>query len=189
MKPSELLNQHREAIRQVVAAHRASNPRVFGSIVHGEDTETSDLDLLIDPSEGMSLFDMGAIIAELNELLGVEVDVVSARDAQGDAPACAARRSADMMSPRLRLRDYLQHMVSAIDQIRIYTLGMEHDAFMRDAKTQVAVIRNLQVIGEAAHNIRRHHPDFVAASPDVAWRSAYGMRNAVTHGYFSIDLE
>jgi uncharacterized protein len=79
MKPSELLNQHRETIRQVVAAHRASNPRVFGSVVHGEDTESSDLDLLIDPGEGMSLFDMGAIIAELNELLGIEVDVVSAR--------------------------------------------------------------------------------------------------------------
>jgi predicted nucleotidyltransferase len=79
MRPSELLNQHREAIRQVVAAHRANNPRVFGSVVHGEDTEASDLDLLIDPGEGMSLFDMGAIIAELNELLGIEVDVVSAR--------------------------------------------------------------------------------------------------------------
>jgi predicted nucleotidyltransferase len=79
MKPSELLDQHRETIRQVVAAHRASNPRVFGSVAHGEDTEASDLDLLIDPGEGMSLFDMGAIIAELNELLGIEVDVVSAR--------------------------------------------------------------------------------------------------------------
>jgi predicted nucleotidyltransferase len=79
MRPSDLLNQHREAIRQVVAAHRANNPRVFGSVVHGEDTEASDLDLLIDPGEGMSLFDMGAIIAELNELLGIEVDVVSAR--------------------------------------------------------------------------------------------------------------
>jgi hypothetical protein len=79
MKPSELLDQHREAIRQVVAAHRASNPRVFGSVAHGEDTESSDLDLLIDPDEGMSLFDMGAIIAELSELLGREVDVVSAR--------------------------------------------------------------------------------------------------------------
>ena len=77
LRPSELLAQHRETIRQVVAAHRATNPRVFGSVAHGEDTEASDLDLLVDPQEKMSLFDLGAIIAELNELLGIHVDVVT----------------------------------------------------------------------------------------------------------------
>ena len=65
MRPSELLDQYREAIRQVVAAHRARNPRVFGPVIHGEDTEASDVDLLIDPGDGISLFDMGAIIADL----------------------------------------------------------------------------------------------------------------------------
>ncbi len=79
MRPSELLAQHRVAIRQIVAAHRAENPRVFGSVAHGEDTEESDLDLLVDPQEKMSLFDLGAIIAELNELLGVRVDVATPR--------------------------------------------------------------------------------------------------------------
>jgi len=77
MKPSELLVQHRTAIRAVVAAHRAGNPRVFGSVAHGEDTEASDLDLLVDPHDRMSLFDFGAIIAELNELLGIPVDVAT----------------------------------------------------------------------------------------------------------------
>ncbi len=77
MRPSELLARHREAIRQVVSAHRAGNPRVFGSVVTGEDTENSDFDLLVDPHEQMSLFDVGAIIAELNDLLGIRVDVVT----------------------------------------------------------------------------------------------------------------
>ncbi len=77
MRPSELLAQHRAAIRQVVSAHRAENPRVFGSVAHGEDTEQSDLDILVDPQEQMSLFDLGAIIAELNELLGIQVDVAT----------------------------------------------------------------------------------------------------------------
>ena len=45
MKPSDALNLHREAIRQVVESHRGNNARVFGSVVHGDDTETSDLDL------------------------------------------------------------------------------------------------------------------------------------------------
>jgi predicted nucleotidyltransferase len=77
MKPSEALRTNREAIRQVVAAHRASNPRVFGSVVHGEDTEDSDLDILIDPTPETTLFDIGAIRHELLQLLGMPVDVLT----------------------------------------------------------------------------------------------------------------
>lgn len=77
MKPSDALRNNREAIRRVVAAHRASNPRVFGSVVHGEDTEGSDLDILIDPLPGATLFDIGAIQHELLQLLGVPVDVLT----------------------------------------------------------------------------------------------------------------
>lgn len=77
MKPSDLLAAHRDAIRQVVATHRARNPRVFGSVLHAEDTEISDLDLLIDPTDTTTLFDIGAIRAELHDLLGIEVDVVT----------------------------------------------------------------------------------------------------------------
>lgn len=77
MKPSIALASHRESIRHVVAAHRARNPRVFGSVVHGEDTEGSDLDLLVDPTPETTLFDIGAIRHELLQLLGVPVDVLT----------------------------------------------------------------------------------------------------------------
>ncbi|MDA8363979.1 MAG: nucleotidyltransferase family protein [Gammaproteobacteria bacterium] len=77
MKPSIAVQQHREAIRLIVARHRARNARVFGSVLHGEDTEDSDLDILIDTTEETSLFDIGAIQAELTELLGVDVDVLT----------------------------------------------------------------------------------------------------------------
>ncbi len=77
MKPSEALNTHRAAIRKIVASHRALNVRVFGSVLHGDDTETSDLDLLIDPTSDTTLFDIGAIMHELQELLGVPVDVLT----------------------------------------------------------------------------------------------------------------
>jgi predicted nucleotidyltransferase len=79
MRPSVLLDQNREAIRAVVAAHRGRNPRVFGSVLHGEDTDSSDLDLLAEPADGMSLFDVGAIRWKLHDLLGIQVDVVSPR--------------------------------------------------------------------------------------------------------------
>jgi predicted nucleotidyltransferase len=77
MKPSDALNSNREAIRQVIASHRAINARVFGSVVHGEDTESSDLDILIDPTNETTLMDIGAIRYKLRLLLGVPVDVLT----------------------------------------------------------------------------------------------------------------
>ena len=78
MKPSEALDLHRVAIRKIIAAHRGLNPRVFGSVVHGRDTEESDLDILVDRATGMTLFDLGAIRVELSQLLGnIQFDVVT----------------------------------------------------------------------------------------------------------------
>ena len=77
MRPSEVLHSHRVAIRRIVAAHRASNARVFGSVARGLDTDDSDLDILIDPTPDTTLFDIGAIRFELGELLGIRVDVLT----------------------------------------------------------------------------------------------------------------
>lgn len=94
-----------------------------------------------------------------------------------------------MMAPILRIEDYFVHIAEAIDRINSYTLGLDRSSFMSDGKTQDAVIRNFEIIGEAAQNIRQRYPDFVASNPEVPWRSACGMRNALTHGYFTVDLE
>lgn len=77
LKPSQALESNRAAIRSIVESHRASNPRVFGSVLHGEDTEHSDLDILIDPTFKTSLMDVAAIENELEELLGVAVHVLT----------------------------------------------------------------------------------------------------------------
>lgn len=77
MKPSEVLNLNRDAIRRVVNSHRACNVRVFGSVIRGEDTEISDIDFLIDPTHDTTLMDIGAIRHELSTLLGVSVDVLT----------------------------------------------------------------------------------------------------------------
>lgn len=77
MRPSTALANYREQIKAVVLAHRTSNARVFGSVIRGEDTDTSDLDLLIDPTPETSLMDIGAIRYELKALLGVNVDVLT----------------------------------------------------------------------------------------------------------------
>jgi hypothetical protein len=77
MKPSQALQLNRAAIRNVVLAHRALNARVFGSVLHGLDTEQSELDIIIDPTSQTTLMDVAAIQVKLERLLGVSVDVLT----------------------------------------------------------------------------------------------------------------
>ena len=80
MKPSASLEANRELIRRIVAMHRGSNPRVFGSVLAGTDVEGSDLDLLVDALPGATLFDLGGLQDELESLLGVRVDLLTPAD-------------------------------------------------------------------------------------------------------------
>ena len=86
-----------------------------------------------------------------------------------------------------RLRDYLDHIVGAIDTIVDYTRGLDEAAYLADRKTQDAVVRNFEVIGEACNNVSKSHPNFAEANPAVPWSFAYEMRNALAHGYFKVD--
>lgn len=80
MKPSTALASHRIVIRQTLARFKAGNPRVFGSVLTGEDRDNSDLDLLVDPLPGATLFDLGGLQEELQDLLGVPVDLLTPGD-------------------------------------------------------------------------------------------------------------
>ena len=77
MRPSKALKLHRASIRRIVEAHHALNARVFGSVIHGDDSDDSDLNILIDPTPDTTMLDIGAIRHELHVLLGVAVDVVT----------------------------------------------------------------------------------------------------------------
>jgi uncharacterized protein len=77
MRPSLALQAHRDAIREIALSHRVLNVRVFGSVVHGDDTEESDLDLLVDPTSETTLMDIARIQLEVARLLNVSVDVLT----------------------------------------------------------------------------------------------------------------
>jgi len=83
MKPSEALKIHRKAVKQAVLARRACNARVFGSALSETDKDGSDLDLLVDTLPGATLFELGRLQVDLEELLGVPVDLLT----PGDLPA------------------------------------------------------------------------------------------------------
>jgi uncharacterized protein len=77
MEISKLLEDKKDAILRIAALHGASNVRVFGSVARGDAGESSDIDLLVDMEPGRSLLDRGELIADLRDLLGRKVDVVT----------------------------------------------------------------------------------------------------------------
>ena len=81
-------------------------------------------------------------------------------------------------------RAYLEHILDAIDRIVQYTAD-GRDAFMADSKTQDAVVRNFEIIGEAT---KRLSDELRERNPDVPWKRAAGFRDVLSHDYMSIDL-
>lgn len=79
---------------------------------------------------------------------------------------------------------YLDDILESCDKILRYSAGMSLEQFKTDEKTYDAVVRNLEIVGEAAKNI----PDAVRAMiPDIEWRKPAGLRDIIAHAYFGID--
>lgn len=93
------------------------------------------------------------------------------------------------MSKALRVPDYLGHILQAMERIDRYTACLDELGFLGNELVQDAVIRNIEVIGEASNNIQRADSVFAARHSDIPWQIMYTMRNRVSHGYDTIDLE
>jgi len=87
-----------------------------------------------------------------------------------------------------RVEDYLEHIAQAIRRAAEYVerLGSA-SAFRQSQRDQDAVIRNIEIIGEAARHIQKNAPEFVTAHPDLPWVEMRGMRNKMIHDYFDVD--
>lgn len=93
------------------------------------------------------------------------------------------------MTDQLRVADYLGHILEAIERIDEYTEDIDEVTFLDNKMVQDAVLRNIEIIGEAARNIERSAPKFAAEHSEVPWAVIYTMRNRIAHGYFKVDLE
>ncbi len=88
-----------------------------------------------------------------------------------------------------RLQDYLAHIIQDTQRIHHYTEEIDEVGFLVNELVQDAVIRNIEIIGEASNSIDKYHQDFANLHPELPLVFAYEMRNAVAHGYFKVDLE
>jgi uncharacterized protein with HEPN domain len=89
-----------------------------------------------------------------------------------------------------RVEDYLGHIVEASTRALSYLRDVTSlDAFEKDMRNQDAVVRNIEIIGEAATKIHKVAPDFAATHPDIPWAAMRAMRNIITHEYFSVNLQ
>jgi len=88
-----------------------------------------------------------------------------------------------------RAQDYLEHILEALDRIQRYTAGKTEAEFMADTLLQDGVLRNLGIIGEAAHRLLAAAPDFVAEHPEIPFAKIYATRNRITHAYDEVDVE
>ena len=93
------------------------------------------------------------------------------------------------MNKAQRVPDYLAHILQALERITRYAQGLDQAGFEADELVQDAVLRNIEVMGEAANNILRAAPAFAAQNAHIPWLVMYTMRNRVSHGYDQVDLE
>lgn len=90
---------------------------------------------------------------------------------------------------RLRERDYLGHMLDAVRQIQKYAAGKTSQDFLLDRLLQDAVVRNIEILGEAARNLLNAVPEASSKYPGIPLAAIYAMRNQLSHGYFMIDSD
>jgi uncharacterized protein with HEPN domain len=81
---------------------------------------------------------------------------------------------------------FLDDIRQSIARIERYTIGLERAGFEADEKTVDAVVRNLEIIGEAARQLPE---EFTQRNPQIEWRKIAGLRNRIVHDYFGLDLE
>ena len=88
------------------------------------------------------------------------------------------------MRERIRDKSWLEHILQAIERIRRYTKGKTFDDFIADDMMYYAVVKNIEIIGEASNVLTE---EFRNAHPDTPWKLVNGMRNYIVHEYFQVD--
>lgn len=168
MKALEQLNRHRDNLLALASRHRATRIRIFGSVARGEDKPDSDIDLLVDFAPEASLLDLVGLQQDAEALLGSG----RRRHTRGRQPF-PARADSGRRPPAVS-RDptvLLRHIRLCLDRIADYARDGQA-GFMSDPKTQDAIIRNLEIIGQAVRDYGIEQLE--ATAPALPWQRIAG---------------
>ncbi|QID32346.1 HepT-like ribonuclease domain-containing protein [Pampinifervens florentissimum] len=172
---------------------------VFGSYLRGEQRQDSDLDLLVDFEKDISLWDVMELEEFLSERLGVRVDLIM-KSSLRFRPHTAEKilksyvpvmenwkdiiRQKEM--PKRDYREYIKDILQECEFVRKYTQGIEYEDFLESDLLRHAVVRALEVIGEAVKNLPN---ELLEKYPQIEWKRVKGMRDRLAHAYFGVDYE
>jgi uncharacterized protein with HEPN domain/predicted nucleotidyltransferase len=172
----DALRRHDAALKSLGVKSLA----IFGSVARNEATTDSDLDVLVD-FEAPATFDAYmAVKTFIEDTLDCRVDLVMRKAVTPRMRAISNETSCVSRDERL----YLDDMVECCRKVLRYTKGMAKSELVADEKTFDAVMRNLEITGEAARQVSK---DIRDGHPEVAWRSISGFRDIAIHAYPTID--
>ena len=164
--------------------HGVTRAAFFGSVARGQESENSDVDILVEFAPGHSLLDQAALELDPIALFGREVEIVTYQSLNPHIRQHALDEQAVILERGARV--LLENILECAQRIDEYTSPLRKDKFLASSQAQDAVIRRLEIIGEAVRACLGIWKD---AHPEVEWRQIARMRDLLIQRYFSVDLD
>lgn len=182
---TESIPEIKSIVVPILKQHQAIRAGLFGSLIRGEATSASDIDILVELPLKKSLFDFVDLKLALEDALGRSVDLVDYSTLHHLLKEQILNEEVPIYMNR-DSRLFVQDILESIDKIETYTQGLTIQNFFESDQTQDAVMRRFEIIGEATKNLPKEVRD---AYPDIPWRTMAGLRDVLIHSYFKINSE
>ena len=188
MRPSLALKANTDRVIKILSRFNVKNPRIFGSTARAEDDDDSDLDILVEPNEGLTFFDLARTRTRAfggPRLQGRRDD--ACRVVGRGRRECGSGHEGVAVKGARPVEGCLRDIIAYGRRLARHLDGVSRSEFLANEMIQDAAAKCVEAIGEAAGQIARLEPDLELRYPDLRLSDAYSARNRLSHGYHSID--
>jgi len=156
---------------------------IFGSFARGDNKKGSDIDILVEFKEAPSLLTLIKLENDLSEILGVKVDLVTTGALKNKRIKKSIQK--DLINMIKDDLAYIEHILDCIRKINEFSKGLSLKEFKTNEMVQDAIIRNIEIIGEASKKISK---DTKQTYYKIPWKEISGMRDKLIHDYLGVDI-